>query len=72
MSVLVKIFSIKISKLINLVRFRLHSALISSTTKLHQFFQNCSDSVDDTEWLLESSSENPFEGVSFERIVPHL
>lgn len=52
------------------VKFRLNSALFSSNTKLQLFFQNCSDSVDDTEWLLES--ENPFESVAFDRILPHL
>jgi hypothetical protein len=52
------------------VRFRLHSALVSSTSKLQHFFQNCADSTEDT-WLIEAG-DNPFEGVPFERIMPHL
>lgn len=52
------------------VRFRLNSALISSNSKLQEFFQKYSDSVDDTEWLLEE--ENPFEGIPFSRILPYL
>jgi hypothetical protein len=48
----------------------LNSALISPTSKLQKFFQNSSDSIDDTEWLLEA--ENPFEGIPFARILPYL